>query len=69
MLPAPPLLVISDPRKYTVTLGLAFEGKSQGTYIGVALATATIAIMPVLLAFVLLQRRIIGGITMGGIKG
>jgi multiple sugar transport system permease protein len=64
-----PLLVISDPHKYTVTLGLAFEGKSQGTYTGVALATATIAIMPVLIAFVLLQRRIIGGITMGGVKG
>jgi len=64
-----PLLVISDPHKYTVTLGLAFEGKSQGTYVGVALATATIAIMPVLIAFVVLQRRIISGITMGGIKG
>jgi multiple sugar transport system permease protein len=64
-----PLLVISDPHKYTVTLGLAFEGKSQGTYVGVALATATIAILPVLVAFVALQRRIISGITMGGVKG
>jgi multiple sugar transport system permease protein len=64
-----PLLVISDPHKYTVTLGLAFEGKSQGTYTGVALATAGIAILPVLLAFILLQRRIIGGITIGGVKG
>jgi ABC-type glycerol-3-phosphate transport system permease component len=64
-----PLLVISDPRKYTVTLGLAFEGKSQGTYTGVALATAAIAIVPVLFAFLALQRRIISGITMGGVKG
>lgn len=64
-----PLLVISDPNKYTVTLGLAFEGHSQGTYTGVALATATIAIVPVLIVFVILQRRIISGITMGGVKG
>jgi ABC-type glycerol-3-phosphate transport system permease component len=64
-----PLLVISDPHKYTVTLGLAFEGKSQGTYTGVAMATAAIAIVPVLIAFVALQRRIISGITMGGVKG
>jgi ABC-type glycerol-3-phosphate transport system permease component len=64
-----PLLVISDPQKYTVTLGLAFEGKSQGIYTGVALATASIAIVPVLLAFILLQRRIISGITIGGVKG
>ena len=64
-----PLLVISDPHKYTVTLGLANEGKSQGIYTGVALATATIAIMPVLVAFLFLQRRIISGITIGGVKG
>jgi multiple sugar transport system permease protein len=64
-----PLLVITDPKKYTVTLGLAFEAHSQGTYTGVALATATIAIVPVLLAFILLQRRIIAGITIGGVKG
>lgn len=64
-----PLLAIADPNKYTVTLGLAYEGKSQGTYTGVALATATIAIVPVLVGFVVLQRRIISGITMGGVKG
>jgi ABC-type glycerol-3-phosphate transport system permease component len=64
-----PLITISDPHKYTVTLGLAFEGKSQGTYTGVALATASIAVIPVLLAFILLQRRIISGITIGGVKG
>ncbi len=64
-----PLLVISDPHKYTLTLGLAFEAHSQGTYTGVALATATLAVIPVLLAFILLQRRIIAGITIGGVKG
>jgi ABC-type glycerol-3-phosphate transport system permease component len=64
-----PLLVISNPNHYTVTLGLAFEGKSQGSYTGVALATATLAIAPVLLAFIVLQRRIISGITVGGVKG
>jgi ABC-type glycerol-3-phosphate transport system permease component len=64
-----PLLVISDPHKYTVTLGLAYEGHSQGTYTGVALATDAIAVIPVLLAFLLLQRRIIAGITIGGVKG
>jgi multiple sugar transport system permease protein len=64
-----PLLVISDPSKYTVTLGLAYDAHSQGTYTGVALATDAIAIIPVLLAFLVLQRRIIAGITIGGVKG
>jgi ABC-type glycerol-3-phosphate transport system permease component len=64
-----PLLVISNPHDYTVTLGLAFEGKSQGSYTGVALATAALAIAPVLVAFIVLQRRIISGITIGGVKG
>lgn len=64
-----PLLVISNPHNYTVTLGLAFNGKSQGTYTGVALATATLSVLPVLAVFIVLQRRIISGITVGGVKG
>ena len=54
---------------YTVTQGLALDGHSQGTYTGVALATAVMAILPVIIAYLVLQRRIIAGITIGGVKG
>jgi ABC-type glycerol-3-phosphate transport system permease component len=64
-----PLLVISDRSLYTVTLGLAIAGRSQGTLTGVALANATLAIVPIILLFVLLQRYIIRGVVGSGLKG
>lgn len=64
-----PLLVISDHDLYTVTLGLAIAGRSQGIYTGVALATAAMAILPVMVIYLVLQRHIIRGIVMTGIKG
>jgi ABC-type glycerol-3-phosphate transport system permease component len=64
-----PLLVISDRKWYTVTLGLATAGRSQGIFTGVALANASLAIIPIILLYLLLLRYIIKGITMTGLKG
>ena len=64
-----PLLVNSDRNLYTVTQGLAMAGRSQGTFVGVAMATAAMAIGPVLIAYVIFQRWIIRGVAMTGIKG
>jgi multiple sugar transport system permease protein len=64
-----PLLVISDRNLYTVTLGLAIAGRSQGIFTGVALASAALAILPIILWYLLLQRYIIRGITLTGLKG
>jgi ABC-type glycerol-3-phosphate transport system permease component len=64
-----PLLVISDSNLYTVTLGLALAGRSQGVYTGVALATSTMAILPIIILYLLLQRYIIQGVTLSGLKG
>lgn len=64
-----PLLAISDRNLYTVTLGLAVAGRSQGTYTGTALANAALAIIPIAIVYLLLQRYIIRGIAMTGLKG
>jgi ABC-type glycerol-3-phosphate transport system permease component len=64
-----PLLVISDRQWYTVTLGLAIAGRSQGTFTGVALANASLAILPIIVLYLVLQRYIIRGITLTGLKG
>lgn len=64
-----PLLTISDRNWYTVTLGLAIAGRSQGIFTGVALANASLAILPIILLYLLLQRYIIRGITLTGLKG
>ena len=64
-----PLLVISDRDLYTITFGLATAGRSQGIFTGVALATSAIAILPVMLLYLFLQRYIIRGIMLTGLKG
>ncbi len=64
-----PLLVISNKAWFTVTLGLAIAGRSQGIYTGVALASAALAVLPIILLYLVLQRYIIQGITLTGLKG
>jgi ABC-type glycerol-3-phosphate transport system permease component len=64
-----PLLVISDRKLYTITLGLAIASRTQGIYTGVALANAALTIIPIIIVYLLLQRYIIKGIMLGSIKG
>jgi multiple sugar transport system permease protein len=64
-----PLLVISDRSLYTITFGLAIAGRSQGIFTGVALATSAIAILPLMVLYLFLQRYIIKGIMLSGLKG
>lgn len=64
-----PLLVISDRNLFTVTFGLAMASRSQGIYTGVALATSAIAILPIMILYLFLQRYIIRGIMLTGLKG
>jgi ABC-type glycerol-3-phosphate transport system permease component len=65
-----PLMAVSDRDLYTVTLGLALAARgSQDIAVGVALATATLAVLPVIVIYVVLQRYIIRGITLTGMRG
>ncbi|HEY8346085.1 MAG TPA: carbohydrate ABC transporter permease [Symbiobacteriaceae bacterium] len=63
-----PLIVTTSPEKLTIQVGLAmFSGKygTQWVYLMAGTVTAT---LPVLALFVLAQRWIIQGLTMGGLK-
>ncbi|MCI0551906.1 MAG: carbohydrate ABC transporter permease [Anaerolineae bacterium] len=64
-----PLLVISDRSLFTITFGLAMASRSQGIFTGVALATSAIAILPIMILYLFLQRYIIRGIMLTGLKG
>ncbi len=64
-----PLIVMQDFELYTVPLGLAFF---QGQYfndLGRAMAGTTLAVIPTLVVFLVLQRRIVEGVTLSGLKG
>ncbi|MET0772185.1 MAG: carbohydrate ABC transporter permease [Candidatus Limnocylindrales bacterium] len=64
-----PLLVNSDRNLYTVTQGLALAGRTDGLRAGVAMATAAMAIFPVVVAYIIFQRWIIRGIATTGTRG
>jgi ABC-type glycerol-3-phosphate transport system permease component len=64
-----PLIVINSESMYTLPLGLAtFVGQYWTDYAAVN-AGAFISVIPVVVVFLLLQRRFIEGIAMTGLKG
>jgi multiple sugar transport system permease protein len=65
-----PLIAVSQEELYTPPLGVAFlKLNGEGTAYGPLMAAATIVITPLVLAFLLAQRRFIEGITFTGLKG
>ena len=65
-----PRIVISGSRDlFTPPLGLReFKGDADGSFFGPMMATATIIVTPLIVAFLLAQKRFIEGITLSGMK-
>jgi multiple sugar transport system permease protein len=65
----PRIAVTSDRNYFTPPLGLRmFKGDSDGDVYGPMMATATIIVTPLIVAFLLAQRKFIEGITLSGMK-
>ena len=65
-----PLIAVGEERLYTPPLGIAFlKLNGEGTAYGSLMAAATIVITPLVIAFLIAQRRFIEGITFTGLKG
>jgi ABC-type glycerol-3-phosphate transport system permease component len=63
------LTIIDDPLKRTLPIAIySFQGQ-HGTEWGLVFAAMIIALIPVLLIFILLQRYFVSGITAGAVKG
>lgn len=63
-----PLIVLTSSEKYVLPLGLAVFVAEFGTQHGLVMAGASLAIIPVLIIFLFMQRYIIEGITLTGLK-
>ncbi|OMD10869.1 carbohydrate ABC transporter permease [Paenibacillus odorifer] len=64
-----PMIVLNDPNKATIQMGLqAFSYNFQTDY-GPMMAGALVAILPILVLFLALQRYFVQGIAFSGIKG
>lgn len=65
-----PLIFLTSPEKFTLPLGLVSLAGYMGTgSISIVLAGVVLSLIPVLAIFLLGQRYLIEGITMGGVKG
>jgi multiple sugar transport system permease protein len=64
-----PLLILNDPNKFPMEVGLSQFANNFSVDFGVTSAGAVIAILPALIAFLILRRRIVEGITLTGLKG
>lgn len=65
-----PFLVLTNESKYTLTIGLSKYAFKQYTIAyGPVLAGSVISIMPVVIVYIILQKYIVEGISLGGVKG
>ena len=63
-----PLLVLNDPNLFPVQLGLASFNSSVSVNYAVLSAGAVVAMAPTVVAFLILRRRIIEGVTLTGFR-
>ncbi|GAB3745863.1 carbohydrate ABC transporter permease [Microlunatus parietis] len=64
-----PLIYLTDPNLYTISLGLSFFRGEYASEYGPLMAVSTLAILPVIILFFIAQRTFIQGITLTGVKG
>ena len=65
----PRIVITGDRDLFTPPLGLReFKGDGDGSFFGPMMATATVIVTPLIVAFLLAQRRFIEGITLTGMK-
>jgi N,N'-diacetylchitobiose transport system permease protein len=62
-------ILLSSPEKQTLTVWLASFTTNRGTAWGPLMAGATLTAIPVVIFFLLVQRRIAFGLTAGAVKG
>ena len=63
-----PLILTSSEHLRTLPVGLSHYGSDEWAPLQHKMAGATVAVMPVLILFIILQRRIVSGITAGAVK-
>jgi multiple sugar transport system permease protein len=64
-----PMIVTSDRSLFTMELGLAMFQRAFTVDYGRITAGSVITVLPVLIAFLILRRSIIRGVTLAGMKG
>lgn len=64
-----PLIYLSSPEKYTMTLGIAYFKGVYTTQWNLVMAGSIVSVVPILIAFLCAQKYFIEGIAFSGVKG
>lgn len=64
-----PLIMLNSTKLFTIPLGMQFFQEEFGTRIAVMMMASVAAIVPLIVLFLLLQKQVINGIAIGGVKG
>lgn len=64
-----PLLVVNDNKHRTVQLGVQYFTQQYGDLVHLQITAAAMAVLPIIILYLFLQKQFIKGITMTGIKG
>jgi ABC-type sugar transport system, permease component len=64
-----PLIMLTSTKLFTIPLGMQFFQEEFGTRIAVMMMASVAAIIPLLMLFLALQKQVIQGIAIGGVKG
>jgi ABC-type glycerol-3-phosphate transport system permease component len=64
-----PLVMLKSDHQFTLPIGLLFFESSQGQQTNLLMAAITMAVVPMIVVFVTLQKHLVKGIQMGGVKG
>lgn len=64
-----PLVMIKSPHRYTLPIGMLFFDSTQGQQTNYLMAAVAMSVIPMILVFILLQKKLVRGIMMGSVKG
>ncbi len=64
-----PLIFLSNPRLYTIQIGIKSFADKYGEYYSLIMTASVSAIIPLFVLFIIGQKYILEGITMSGLKG
>lgn len=63
-----PLIIVSDPNRYTLSLGLATVYAAQSHQIDLVMAGSVMAAVPTIIVFIALRKQLLDGLTAGAVK-
>ena len=64
-----PFVMTKTVEKYTLPVGLLFFDFEHGQATHLLMAAVTMSVVPLIIVFVLMQKQLIRGIQLGGVKG